>query len=248
MYLLPQPSTAFPFTPLLCVFLVAGETFAGKDTLYAKLFRMIAGCYGNGVRVRRMAFADALKKEYADTTTLCKDQQGDRNLLFQQLMSDREVKETHRHALIELAMNRRAENVNFWAEIVVKKIRDRILNPEAINSVPEVIVITDFRFLNEYQLLNEFLWLNHGIPVYTVRVNANGLARMNRGWCPERCGHRLNSQEETLAVMCDFVVENSGEMVSDMNCEPLFSAVNKRVELYNMARNLIVSAASKKDE
>ncbi len=99
---------------------ISGKQFAGKDTLCQLLLKYLPD-------YRRVALADALKDEYAETAGIPRDQVD--------VLKARDPKV--RGELIALGMKRRAEDRDYWVKKVLAQPGNKI--------------VTDLRFLNELE-------------------------------------------------------------------------------------------------
>lgn len=103
---------------------ISGKQFAGKDTLCLMLLKYLSG-------FRRVALADALKDEYAETNGIPRDQ------VDKLKAQDPKV----RGELIALGKKRREEDEDHW----VKKVLEQSGNK----------IVTDLRFPNEMNRFKE---------------------------------------------------------------------------------------------
>lgn len=122
---------------------ISGKQFAGKDTLCLLLLKYLPD-------YRRVALADALKDEYAETAGIPRDR-------VDALKSkDPRV----RGELIALGMKRRAEDPDYWVKKVLRQPGNKI--------------VTDLRFLNEFERFREQ-------KAFTIRIEAKREIRAHRG-------------------------------------------------------------------
>lgn len=132
--------------------MISGYMQSGKDT--------VGGYLCNKYGFQRFAFADILKDEVAHTFSL------DRNSLDCQKAKASTVKldngenKTIREILIDHGMMRRAQDADYW----IKKVHLKISQ-----SMCKRAVVTDWRFPNEWSMLNEKL-TNDGYDVHTWRI------------------------------------------------------------------------------
>ncbi len=114
------------------IILISGKAGSGKDTVGKILV--------NNHYYTRYAYADALKDYVSETFKL------DRKLFDTQEGKMSEIiidgkKTSPRQLLIDVSLEKKKENELIWIETVIKNI---------INCNNKFIVITDFRFLQEY--------------------------------------------------------------------------------------------------
>ena len=115
------------------VIMVSGYLKSGKDVVGKRL------CKAHGFT--RVAFADLLKQQVSELYNL------NRAALDTQVGKDTEVRgRTVRSILIEHGQLRRKQNVNYWVECVLDTLQIQKLKR---------VVITDWRFPNEYARLAE---------------------------------------------------------------------------------------------
>src|SRR6478609_8030164 len=140
------------------VIMLSGYMQSGKDTVGSFL------C--SSFNFVRYAFADVLKDEVSELYNLDRASLDTQEGKSQLLKGDTR---TVRDLLISHGQQRRAENVNHWVDKVVSKIkRDAILSP---HGQPR-IVITDWRFPNEYHRIKEQLQTDRfRTTVYSWRVD-----------------------------------------------------------------------------
>lgn len=139
--------------------LISGKRYAGKDTV-AERFRCQLAAQGRDVVLT--SFAEAVKREAARLYDLDVDK-----LLAPPTDAEaRAYKEEHRHLLIKVGMEGRAEDTTCWAVKVWQAHSSR-----------EVVVISDWRFPDEEVRLRRL-----GAMVIRVRVHARDHARAQRGW------------------------------------------------------------------
>lgn len=131
------------------IILIAGKAGSGKDTISDYLVEKY-----NFVK---FAFADALKKhvskKYKINKKLMYTQKGKKTVVNEDGLTVRDV-------LITEAMNVRGTDPDFWVDIVIENIENTIKNKDNVK-----IVISDFRFPNEYYKL----YLKYS-NIYTVEI------------------------------------------------------------------------------
>ena len=121
------------------IILIAGKAGSGKDTVANHLVKNHS--------FKRFAFADTLK-EYTS-----KKYNVPLELLFSQEGKKEEIeinnkKITIRNLLIKEGKEKREQDINYWVDLIIKKIE--------AEPVTQDIVISDFRFPNEYNRMQEF--------------------------------------------------------------------------------------------
>jgi phosphomevalonate kinase len=122
---------------------ISGKQFAGKDTLCQLLLKYLPD-------YRRVALADALKDEYAESAGIPRDQVD--------ILKARDPKV--RGELIALGMKRRQEDPDYWVKKVLAQPGNKI--------------VTDLRFLNEFERFRER-------KAITIRIEAKRNVRAQRG-------------------------------------------------------------------
>ncbi len=149
------------------IVLCSGWMGSGKDAVGKHLCRY----YG----FRQYAFADALKDEVSKIYNISRDlldtQQGKmsivrktggrpiQNKFLAFLLHFTKNTTTVRNILIEHGQKRRMVNVNYWVDIVKKKI---------LNDGCHRAVITDWRYVNEFDAFN---CLQNTYQIHTWRIN-----------------------------------------------------------------------------
>lgn len=122
---------------------ISGKQFAGKDTLCLSLLKYLPD-------YRRVALADALKDEYAETAGIPRDQVD--------VLKSKDPKV--RGDLIALGMRRRQEDPDYWVKKVLAQPGNKI--------------VTDLRFLNEFERFKEQ-------KAFTIRIETKREIRAQRG-------------------------------------------------------------------
>lgn len=138
------------------VILLSGYLGSGKDAVGAHLVKSYGFC--------RYAFADSLKDEVSACYTLDREgmntQDGKNRMIT--------LSDDHGHCkspisvrelLISHGQMRRAQNIDYWVDKVAAKI---------MANRDHLIVITDWRFPNEYKKLHGYL---RGWTLETFRIN-----------------------------------------------------------------------------
>lgn len=134
------------------IILLAGKAGSGKDTVANHLVKNYS--------FKRFAFADTLKEYVSNKYNI------PLHILFTQegkkkkyIVDNKTV--TLRDLLIKDGAEKRQENINYWVDLVIEKIKAEPLTQD--------IVISDFRFPNEYIRIKEFF--SELAPVLVVREN-----------------------------------------------------------------------------
>lgn len=140
--------------------LVSGYICAGKDTVAARFLKRLSM---GGCRVKVASFAEAVKRDAAAQHQL------DFALLTNHSAEGRAYKEKHRQKLIDVGMEGRRQNENYWVDRVFEAHRHC-----------DIVIISDWRFPNECHRLRDL-----GAAVFCVRVQATQDARRRRGWKPD---------------------------------------------------------------
>lgn len=134
------------------IILLAGKAGSGKDTVANHLVKNYS--------FKRFAFADTLKeytsKKYNVPLHILFTQEGKK----QEIMVNNKMV-TLRDLLIKDGAEKREENNNYWVDLVIEKIKSESLTQD--------IVISDFRFPNEYNRIKEFF--SELATVLVVREN-----------------------------------------------------------------------------
>jgi dephospho-CoA kinase len=136
------------------IILIAGKAGSGKDTVANHLVKNHS--------FKRFAFADTLK-EYTS-----KKYNVPLELLFSQEGKKEEIdvdnkKITIRNLLIKEGKEKREQDINYWVDLIIKKIE--------AEPVTQDIIISDFRFPNEYNRMQEFF--SELSAVLVVRENGS---------------------------------------------------------------------------
>lgn len=134
------------------IILLAGKAGSGKDTVANHLVKNYS--------FKRFAFADTLKEYVAKKYNVPLE------LLFTQEGKKQEIvvkkkKVTLRDLLIKDGAEKRQEDKNYWVNLVIEKIQ---AEPQTQN-----IVISDFRFPNEFVRMNDIF--SEIVAVKVVREN-----------------------------------------------------------------------------
>lgn len=147
------------------IIMLSGWMQSGKDTVGNYL------CHAFGFH--RFAFADVLKDEVSELFHISRqslDTSEGKAAIFNQ-----NTGQTVRDLLISHGQARRAENINYWVERVIKSIESKENDPDTKLKQPfHRIVITDWRFTNEYSFLMHHFSINDNDPtshIYTWRIN-----------------------------------------------------------------------------
>lgn len=173
---------------LLTVILVSGKRYAGKD--YTADLLAVHLERTTGQRIVRGSFAEQLKRAYAEIHSLS----------YERLMTDASYKELHRPGLIKLATDERAINPGVWVERLLKPWTGQL-------TYPTIMIVSDCRFLNEYETCQKFT-----DRVFPIRVNANDSVRIDRGW-----RHSAKVDDDPSECQLDsfehwrFVIQNNGQ-------------------------------------
>lgn len=165
-------------TTHLLVLAFFGKRYAGKDTAADGTQRRTGGV--------RASFAGPVKYEAATRFSLD----------VTRLLRDAAYKEQHRDKLIQVGMEGRDKDPNYWVDTFFANHKDDTL-----------VIVSDLRFPNEVKRLIEL-----GATVKTVRVTADLESRYRRGW---RHKHSVD-EDPTECAMDDFphdyCLQNSGTL------------------------------------
>ena len=142
------------------VIMLSGWMQSGKDTVGDFLVKHFAFC--------RFAFADVLKDEVSEMFQISRaslDTTEGKCRIF-----DKSTGRTVRDVLIDHGQARRAENADYWVNRVIATIEKR---EKDLNIQINRIVITDWRFPNEYHVMKRWIDEQGGeeSSVYAWRVN-----------------------------------------------------------------------------
>lgn len=132
--------------------LLAGKASSGKDTVASHLISKYS--------FTRFAFADALKDYISYKFNI------DKHIMYSQQGKKQRYLNTEftiRDLLINEGCAKRQEDPNYWIKIILKKIQECQGN----------VVISDFRFPNEYDFLVENLINTHNIKTINI-IRENG--------------------------------------------------------------------------
>ena len=165
-YACPLPS---PLKHPQVIFLVTGESCAGKDYCAEIWASTLATCLPNIHRVRVASISEAIKLEYAKATGA----DGER------LLCDRKYKEQHRHALTAYFLAQAEDNPNYPQESFLALVHD--------NAGAEVIFVTGMR---EHTPIAAVAHLVPGSRVVEIRVQTSEKVRRDRGAKTENYGDR----------------------------------------------------------
>jgi len=146
-------NTSVPIT----VIMLSGWMQSGKDTVGDYL------CASFGFR--RFAFADVLKDEVATTYNIPRSHLDDQELKSRiHFSSGLKVREI----LIRHGQERRQQDADYWINKVIDNIEEATNQEEFPRNK---IVITDWRFPNEYATMKKYLDKNHDDVLFGWRIN-----------------------------------------------------------------------------
>lgn len=143
-----------------CIILLGGKAGSGKD--------LVADYLVDFVGFTKLAFADALKdfvsRKYNVDKKLMYSQDGKKTkVVFRgKLISVRDL-------LIKVASQKRKYNEDLWVDVIIKRIKKEIVNNKSGN--PLKIVISDFRFINEYNKIYENFY--GCLDIHTIKIQRN---------------------------------------------------------------------------
>ncbi len=144
----------------MIIILLRGFSNSGKDFVG----NIICKKYG----YKQFSFADSLKKIVADKYNINLD------LLYCQegkmMICDNDSR-THRQLLIDEALKLKEYDFDIFAKHCCNEINDYIQNNSKNNSMNNYIIITDWRFNNELEVLKENFPDANIIPVHVIRTN-----------------------------------------------------------------------------
>jgi hypothetical protein len=168
--------TTQPRDPSKTVLLVSGFARAGKDTFADGLLARVEQRRFSRTAASRVldfyktSFANSLKSaanEYLKSTDQLNSQAG---VDF----FDEQFKATNREVLVALGRMSRSLNQNIFAELTANRIARR----DFWNTRDQVVVVPDWRYLNELKVLTDIL-TPLGWRVLTVRVDTQGVEPAN---------------------------------------------------------------------
>jgi hemerythrin len=143
---------------------ISGEIKSGKDT--------VGNYIVNTYKYKRYAFADEMKNQVSKIfkieRSLLDTHEGKNQIINStssveptQLVKNDNIR-TVRDVLIEYANMKRGENINYWVEY----LKDKIIQDDSSH-----IVITDWRFLNEYETMKKLFTNSVFITINIKRKN-----------------------------------------------------------------------------
>jgi hypothetical protein len=140
----------------MSIILLRGFSHSGKD--------YIGQILCNQYDYKRFAFADSLKKIVSKTFNCPLEILHSQEGKLQTCESD-SLKRTYRQILIDEALRLRNENIDVFVNHCCSEIAG--LNPE---EMPERIVITDWRYPNEIEILQRSFPNYKVVPIHVVRA------------------------------------------------------------------------------
>ena len=156
------------------IILVSGQAGAGKDTFF-ELAETI-------VSARRIAFADELKE-----------------IAEENFNWDKEKDKAGRQLLIDIGRTARNYNENFWVNKVINKIKTILYYPYLI-ALTDYIVVTDWRYQNEYERMKDAFGKDNVISLRIERESFQSTLT------PEQ--KKDQSEVDLENFPFDFVIEN----------------------------------------
>ena len=167
------------------VIMISGKRCSGKDTI-ADIFKK-----QHSANICKTSFGYVMKQDY------CKTQQ---DLVPEQLL-DRTIKEKHRCNLIEFAESMKVKNgMDYWAKRCWETNKDNT-----------IILISDWRFLEEYLFFKKLRDKNVINKLITIRINVSEEIKRKRGWIPNPKvdTHRGEIELDSFEDF-DYVIRNDG--------------------------------------
>lgn len=156
------------------IILVSGQAGAGKDTFF-ELAETI-------VSARRIAFADELKE-----------------IAEENFNWDKEKDKAGRQLLIDIGRTARNYNENFWVNKVINKIKTILYYPYLI-ALTDYIIVTDWRYQNEYERMKDAFGKDNVISLRIERESFQSTLT------PEQ--KKDQSEVDLENFPFDFVIEN----------------------------------------
>ena len=139
------------------IILLSGKAGSGKD--------VVADYLVNFQHFEKFAFADALK-------TFVSTKYGiDKNLMYSQegkktkVLVNGKILISVRDLLIKVATRKRKYNPDLWVDVVIGKIKKKLSDSK---DKPIKIVISDFRYKNEYEKIVKTF--EKDIKIFTIRL------------------------------------------------------------------------------
>jgi adenine phosphoribosyltransferase len=151
------------------IFLVTGESCAGKDYCTDVWASTLATCLPNIHRVRVASISEAIKLEYANAT----------GADAERLLCDRGYKEQHRQALTAYFLARTEEHPNYPQENFLALVHD--------NAGAELLFVTGMR---EHTPVAAVAHLVPGSRIVEIRVQTSEKVRRSRGAKNENLANR----------------------------------------------------------
>jgi hypothetical protein len=141
----------------MIIILIRGFSNSGKDFIG----EIICKQYG----YKQFSFANSLKKIVSNMYNIPLDllysQEGKHMICINDIN-----KRNHRQLLIDEALNLKKDNFNIFVEHCCNEIKQK----QSINN-NDKIVITDWRFINEYDVLKNTFPDARIIPTHVIRIN-----------------------------------------------------------------------------
>lgn len=176
------------------VILISGKRCSGKDT--------VADCIkeSNGY-IKKVSFGTIMKMDYCKLKQINMDD-----------LKDRMIKEKHRPYLIEFAESQKQKHgMDYWAK--------RCWSQYHKNN--DILLISDWRFLEEYQFFQQLYHDGYIHELKTIRVEASNESKLKRGWKPNPKvdGHRGEVELDSFADFTYVIYNNGTEDELSEACE-----------------------------
>lgn len=140
------------------IIMLSGWMQSGKDTVGEYLCKHFG--------FHRFAFADVLKDEISEMFDISRESLD--TTKGKSTIYDKTTGKTVRDLLITHGQQRRAEYLDYWVERVIRTIEQK---ESSGTQFFNKIVITDWRFPNEYFSLKSWLAKESGSTIYSWRIN-----------------------------------------------------------------------------
>mmetsp|Transcript_50333 Transcript_50333/g.93064 ORF Transcript_50333/g.93064 Transcript_50333/m.93064 type:complete len:224 (-) Transcript_50333:16-687(-) len=161
---------------------VSGKRASGKDYLSTLILEEVQKKIA-GVKLKRLAFADQCKHEFAARE----------GLEVEKLLGDREYKEKHRARMTEFYLQTVASDPKHFIASVVDAARCFFIDS---GDAPALCVISDLRHAAEVPYVRSAEMRELTDAIILTRVHADDEIRRQRGWEPD-------AEKDSSSTECD---------------------------------------------